>query len=188
MNNQESESGLENNLCFKRSFSFGHNYSLWIKLTVWIPVVLMAVVIFAFSSQNGEESGGLSYKVAEAVVDFADIFADIDGESREDIINTLQFPIRKAAHMTEYAIFAVLVYIALMVDGLRYKWRLWLSVAAAFVFAGSDELHQFFVPGRCGAFTDVLIDTAGAAVAMLFMALAAHCRNLLDKSDKNVLS
>lgn len=171
---------MENNLSSKRSFN------LLIKLAVWIPVVLMAVVIFGFSSQNGEESGGLSYDVAEALVDFADVFVDIDSQNRENIINTLQFPIRKAAHMTEYAILTVLIYIALAVDGFRHRWRLWLSLAAAFVFACSDELHQLFVPGRCGVFTDVLIDTAGAAIAVLLTAAVVLFRNLrIGKRSSN---
>lgn len=183
MNNQESMSGLENNLSHERRFN------LWIKFIVWIPVVFMAVVIFGFSSQNGEASGGLSYKVAEAAVDFADKFADIDSESRENIINTLQLPIRKAAHMTEYAVLTVLIYIALAVDGLNHKWRLCFSLAAAFIFACSDELHQLFVPGRCGAFTDVLIDTAGAAIAVLLTAVVVSFRKSRtsrknDKSNK----
>lgn len=174
---------MENNLSTK------HSFNLWIKLIVWLPVVLMAVVIFGFSSQNGEASGGLSYRVAEAAVDFADVFVDIDSESRENIINALQFPVRKAAHMTEYAVLTVLIYIALAVDGIKHKWRLCFSLTAAFIFACSDELHQLFVPGRCGAFTDVLIDTAGAAIAVFLTAVVvsfgkSRARKKNDKSNK----
>lgn len=172
---------MENNLGSKRSFN------LLIKLAVWIPVVLMAVVIFGFSSQDGEESGGLSHDVAEALVDFADVFVDIDIQNRENIINTLQFPIRKAAHMTEYAILTVLIYTALAVDGFRHRWRLWLSLAAAFIFACSDELHQLFVPGRCGAFTDVLIDTAGAIIAVLLTAAVVSLRNLRIGKQRTII-
>lgn len=153
---------------------------LFIKLIVWVPVVFMAMLIFGFSGQSGEESGGLSYKVAEAAVDFADIFVDIDSEYREDIISDMQLPVRKAAHMTEYAILTVLIYIALAADGVKYKWRPLVAMAAVFIFACSDEFHQLFVPGRCGAFTDVLIDTAGAAIAVI-------CCMVLDRRRKNVL-
>jgi VanZ family protein len=38
----------------------------------------------------------------------------------------------------------------------------------AVLFALSDEYHQSFVEGRSSRLTDVVIDTAGAAVALLF--------------------
>jgi len=141
--------------------------SMLFKFIVWVPVILMYMLIFGFSDQNGEESGGLSYKVSEFIVDVADVFVDIDSGSREDIINDIQLPVRKLAHMTEYAVLSVLIYIALTVDGLKYKLCKVFSLALTFVFACSDEFHQLFVPGRCGAFSDVLIDTAGAFIAVI---------------------
>lgn len=155
--------------------------NLCIKFLVWIPAIFMAMLIFGFSGQNGEESGGLSHKVAAVIVDFADVFVDIDESQRDAIISNIQFPVRKAAHMTEYAILAVLIYIALAVDGLKYRFRPWISLTLAFLFACSDEFHQLFVPGRCGAFTDVLIDTAGVLIAIILCAV-------LDRRHQNVLS
>ena len=34
-------------------------------------------------------------------------------------------------------------------------------------YAATDEFHQLFVPGRAGRVTDVLIDSAGAFLALL---------------------
>ncbi len=145
--------------------------SMLFKFIVWVPVILMYMVIFGFSGQNGDESGGLSYKVSGIIVNVAEVFVDIDSGSREDIINDIQLPVRKLAHMTEYAVLAVLIYIALTVDGLKYKLCPVFSLALTFIFACSDEFHQLFVSGRCGAFSDVLIDTAGAFIAVIFCAI-----------------
>ena len=41
------------------------------KILIWIPVIVMYIVIFGFSGQNGEQSGGLSRKVANIVIDMA---------------------------------------------------------------------------------------------------------------------
>ena len=50
--------------------------------------------------------------------------------------------------------------------------RLWLPAwLIATAYAATDEIHQLFVPERAGAFTDVCIDSAGAAVGALIMAL-----------------
>ena len=40
-------------------------------------------------------------------------------------------------------------------------------IVFCFLYACSDEIHQLFVPGRSGMFTDVLIDTGGAVTGML---------------------
>ncbi len=77
------------------------------------------------------------------------------------------FFVRKAAHVTEYAVLAALLF------------RGWLSclsearraaVAALFtasLFAVGDEFHQTFVSSRTGAIGDVLIDASGALLSVL---------------------
>ena len=42
--------------------------------------------------------------------------------------------------------------------------------------AASDELHQFFVPGRSGEFLDVLLDSAGVAVGVALLWLLLRKR------------
>jgi VanZ family protein len=42
-----------------------------------------------------------------------------------------------------------------------------LAVILVFLFGISDEYHQSFTPGREPRFRDVLIDTAGAVLAIL---------------------
>ena len=43
-----------------------------------------------------------------------------------------------------------------------------------FLYACTDEIHQLFVPGRAGKFTDVLIDTTGGIIMLLFIALVTR--------------
>jgi len=80
--------------------------------------------------------------------------------------------IRKCAHLTEYAILALLVWRALRKPVRKdvRPWR-WSEAGYAILFvalyAASDEIHQFFVPHREGRFADVMIDTAGALFGML---------------------
>jgi VanZ family protein len=95
----------------------------------WIPVALWAAVIFAFSSVPSLNSG-LSW----------------------------DYPLRKAAHMTEYAILAALLLRATS----SYRWAFALAVA----YACTDEVHQHFVRGRHASPIDVTIDAVGAAVGL----------------------
>lgn len=76
-----------------------------------------------FSGQNGENSGNLSRKAAGVIVDIADSvhLVDVRWNGRQELIDKIELPVRKAAHMTEYAIFACLVYLAFTVDGVSWQ-------------------------------------------------------------------
>lgn len=77
--------------------------------------------------------------------------------------------LRKLAHLTEYGIFALLLY------GLPSKkssghWqprRAVYCILGAALYSLTDEFHQLFVPGRHASLLDCGIDTLGAAMAML---------------------
>lgn len=85
--------------------------------------------------------------------------------------------VRKAAHLTEYAILSMLAFRALRHSRrpTDRPWSNWRVGILAFLIAGaysaSDEFHQSFVPGRTGAIGDVLIDCCGAALGLSLMGL-----------------
>lgn len=96
----------------------------------WLPVLVWAGVIFAFSSIPSLGTG----------------------------LGTWDTILRKGAHMTEYAVLAVLL---LRATG-AYTWAFGLAV----IYAASDEVHQLFVRGRHGSPIDVGIDAAGALIGL----------------------
>ena len=82
-----------------------------------------------------------------------------------ETIRTVQFAVRKAAHVIEYAVLATLLLRA--IRGGRPELRLpsaVLAVALAVAWAVLDEYHQSLVASRTGSPGDVLIDTAGAVL------------------------
>ena len=99
-------------------------------------------------------------------------------DQREVLIEKIavSYPTR-VAHMTEYAIFTVFTYIALLTDGVRLPKRRYSALLTAVLLASSDELHQWFVPGRSGCVKDVCIDTVGAVAALLVIWAAGTVRN-----------
>jgi VanZ family protein len=106
----------------------------------WIPVLGWAAVIFAFSSIP----------------------------SLSTHLGTWDLLLRKAAHLTEYAILAVLLRRA---SG-SYGWAFGLAVA----YAASDEWHQTFVRGRHGSPIDVGIDAVGISLGLMAWRRAADLR------------
>ncbi len=87
-------------------------------------------------------------------------------------VDAIHHFLRKCAHVTEYAILALLLRHTLH-QGLAPTTAPWSRRRAAavlvlvFLYAASDEFHQSFVPGRTALFTDVLIDTAGGFLGLL---------------------
>ncbi len=74
---------------------------------------------------------------------------------------------KKGAHALGYGLLAAAVW-----RGFGWNRRLWwLALVLAAAYAGTDELHQRFTPGRHSSVLDVGIDSLGAAVAIAFCAL-----------------
>jgi VanZ family protein len=96
----------------------------------WLPVLVWVGVIFAFSSIPSLNSG----------------------------LGTWDYVLRKGAHMTEYAILAVLL--------VRATGSLVWAFALTVLYAASDEVHQLFVRGRHGSPVDVAIDAVGALIGL----------------------
>ncbi|MBQ4282501.1 MAG: VanZ family protein [Lachnospira sp.] len=161
------------------------------KIAVWIPVIVLACFIFGFSAQDGVASGGLSRKVAAFLVDMADAtgWVDVAESERDSVIESIQYPVRKLAHMSEYALLTVLTYIALAVDGISKGKRWWLALLGAILFACTDEFHQLFVPGRAGMITDVLIDSVGCIIGVLMCITTVSIKSkfMLDRKHNSVL-
>jgi VanZ family protein len=74
-----------------------------------------------------------------------------------------------AAHFVEYAILATLLWHALSSTPALAGRAAPLAFALAVLYAISDEFHQSFVPGRYPDVRDVLVDAAGALVAVLVL-------------------
>jgi VanZ family protein len=99
-------------------------------LSLWLPVIVWAAVIFTFSSIPSLGTG----------------------------LGTWDTILRKGAHMTEYAIFGLLL--------LRAIGRELPALAIGIAYAITDEIHQEFVRGRHASPVDVLIDTAGLLIGI----------------------
>jgi VanZ family protein len=147
----------------------------------WLPVILWAALIF--SASGDKKSVQRSSRIIEPFVRW--LIPDISDEA----VRTTVLVVRKCAHVTEFAIFTLLLKRA--ANGTLWKtdagWN-WKAAKFAFVasvlFATSDEIHQCFVPGRQGAVMDVFIDSTGAACALFLLWLAAR-RQLARKQEES---
>jgi VanZ family protein len=98
---------------------------------------------------------------------------DISPEALAEI----HFCVRKAAHVTEYAILALFVGRAIFRGANTNRARSILFVGAwiaCVLVAASDEFHQSFVASRGASPWDVMIDSAGAILGLLLYARFAQ--------------
>lgn len=116
----------------------------------------VALGIFCFSAQTGEQSGGISDRIAAFLCTGLGLPLDVMGHF-----------VRKTAH------FMIYFLLGLSLGGALGTWpwgagrRLALGTVLCALYAASDELHQSFVAGRGPSPADVLLDSCGAAVGGL---------------------
>lgn len=75
--------------------------------------------------------------------------------------------LRKHAHFFVYLFLGSFLMNALYLSKIRGWKAFGIAVVVSFAYAVSDELHQYFVPGRRPLVMDVIIDTAGASVGIV---------------------
>ena len=76
----------------------------------------------------------------------------------------ISFCVRKGAHFLEYLLLGASLFYT--VRDLRKQASFWIPWAIGTLYAITDELHQYFVPGRSCELRDVLIDACGAAAGV----------------------
>ena len=159
-------------------------------LFIWVIPLFFCVMIFRFSAQTGEESTGVSSPLTQEIVA---TYSEVMHQSwnQEEIMENaeaLEVYVRKAGHMAEYAMLTVSVVLATWISFGASKRNFIFAELFCVCYAASDEIHQLFVPGRCGKFSDVLIDSAGSLVALLCMICIIHrlqkCKKLSGQEMK----
>ncbi|HYV23795.1 MAG TPA: VanZ family protein [Pyrinomonadaceae bacterium] len=90
----------------------------------------------------------------------------------ESTLQLVHLLIRKAGHLTEYAILAWLAARAFRTSSNELLHRRWFLVALILVvlYSLSDEFHQSFVPSRGASLLDCAIDSVGGLAALLLLA------------------
>ena len=147
-----------------------------------ILCIIWMLVIFWFSAQVADDSQEMS----DFFVHLLDAVFSLDIMRNEIIRDMTSFLVRKAAHMSEYAVLAILFGLTIR----EYKKEPWLlpALAATAAYAATDEFHQLFVPGRSGQLKDVLIDTAGVALGLVLLALILYLKRRRKMKETEKLS
>ncbi len=129
-------------------------------LVAYAPLVFWMGLIFFLSSPMG--SMNETSCIIGPLVKF--FFPDIAADS----LLRIHQVVRKAAHVTEYAILAVLAcraFISGPFAGLQTKWP-YFAAALVIAVACLDEFNQSFEISRTSSPVDVVLDVSGGLIAI----------------------
>ncbi|MEY2496560.1 MAG: hypothetical protein QOD12_116 [Verrucomicrobiota bacterium] len=134
------------------------SFSVHRLLKYWLPVLLWMLFVFI---------GSTDLMSADHTSRFIGPFLRwIAPDISPATITSIQLLVRKAAHLTEYAILSALFYRAFR-QGRENFWRAAaLALVVAAIYASLDEFHQSFVASRTGTPWDVMIDMGGAVIGL----------------------
>jgi len=108
------------------------------------------------------------------------LFQALFGNVIDQNWDALHHLIRKTGHFLAYGTLGLLCFRSLY-HTQRYRFSTLslhsLAMAATFLVASADEIHQCYLPNRTGTFTDVLLDCAGAATLLLILHLTVKPRS-----------
>jgi VanZ family protein len=142
-------------------------------LKYWLPALIWMALIFSASSDAN------SFEHSSRII--APFLHWLFPQMPDDTLYLIVLLVRKCAHLTEYAVFALLLWRALR-KPVKNDPRPWiwpeagLALAIIFLYAASDEFHQIFVPTRTAQVSDVFIDTAGGAASLLALWIIGRWR------------
>ena len=152
-----------------------------------VALVLWCAFIFYMSARVAQDSDALSLGFAGRFLHLVvPGFSDMSAADQLALAKSINHPVRKLAHFTEYLVLGILAVNALRLhigsSGRYFEDEAItpsrnfcipaLSWAFCILYAASDEFHQLFVPGRAGLVTDVCIDSAGALLGILLFLVA----------------
>lgn len=125
-----------------------------------IMSAIMMGIIFLFSSFNAE----ISSMQSGIILNFVNIFLPVNS-----------FMIRKLAHFTLFFLLSVGVYLTTK----NYI----ITILLVSLYAISDEVHQYFIPGRSCEIRDMIIDISGCLVSLITIKLWRYVNDKRTKND-----
>lgn len=156
------------------------------KIVLTILLVGWMIIVFMFSSQQSENSSQTSEGAIVFILDKLSITDNMTENEKEQMIENLQTPIRKLAHFSIYTIGGIISYCMVSQYNLKLHQKVLVSLGICIIYAITDELHQYFVPGRSCEIIDMMIDSLGATLGNSICIILSNVKRLLQLNQKYV--
>ena len=132
------------------------------KIVWWSLIIVWCAVIFLQSNKPALES----MQESGAILNWLNhMLTQVFGVDK--VVVTEGF-VRKSAHFIEYFVLGCLIFKGIVNQTRLVKVFLFSWVFGT-IYAITDEIHQYFVPGRAMQVFDMLIDSIGIFLGVLMM-------------------
>lgn len=125
------------------------------KIIYPILTLVWMIIIYSLSAKTADVSGSESNYIIEWILQ------KFINSPSQSLIDSCEVIFRKLCHFGEYAVLSFFVYMSFRTYGFSEK-KSALTILVCLIYAISDEIHQYFVPGRACRLLDIFIDTFGA--------------------------
>ncbi|MFT8322877.1 MAG: VanZ family protein [Bacillus sp. (in: firmicutes)] len=146
-------------------------------LFLWMPILLILAIIFAFSSQPYKDQDITPWLQALEESNFLHSFLspvsfiyagkEISVQAL-GVAHFIEFFIRKASHLTIFFILAFFTIRAVRNYINSTVKAIVISFLFVMIYAILDETHQLFTNGRTPLKSDVVVDCVGGCLGLLF--------------------
>lgn len=132
------------------------------KFFKYFSILLMLfwmIVVFMLSAEPSKKSENTSDNFTKI------IFNNITDKR----VQELSFIVRKSAHFTLYTLGGMCICVSVMLNYNKSSKKYLISFIIGSIYAITDEIHQFFVPGRSCELRDVIIDSSGILIGIIII-------------------
>lgn len=142
------------------------NKTVYKRIAIWLLTILYLGLIFLFSNQTGPQSNKISNEIANEIKQTVSLPHILH---EKNFIRNLDYNyiLRKCAHVTEYFLLFILLYIALRLCSQKIKTSTIFAFTFCIIFSCLDEFHQSLIGSRTPALKDVIIDVSGALLGFI---------------------
>ena len=132
------------------------------KILITVVLIAWMVIVWNFSSQNGQASSNLSGGILTKIF-------NVSADNKN--IQLYEFLLRKTAHFSVYFLGSIIFYNFLKINNYA-KNKYLATFLFIFFYASTDELHQRFVADRSGQISDVILDSCGGLSYLIIKKLS----------------
>lgn len=139
-------------------------------LLYFIPALIVTLIIFTLSSRDIETSNAESGQVTQTIANLFGSSSDegADGEASIMPLDILNLYIRSLAHVIEFGGLGLMIILGCLLAKFSQRHLIIVTLTWGAVVALSDELIQYFTPGRTCDILDMTKDVIGIILALVF--------------------
>ena len=152
-----------------------------LRIIFLILIIINSLIIFGFSSQNGEESSNLSKMIITKIANIL----NVKEENKTIFLDLGEKIIRKLAHFSIYTLLGIWSISFLYTFNIKLKYQVIITSVWGFLYALTDEFHQMFSNGRHASIDDVIIDTLGVIFGLLLVLLILKVKETIINKKLN---